>query len=237
MCESATSFVTIVWPLRMIVRRSQSSKTSSSRCETYTIATPRSRRERRTANRSVISVSVSEAVGSSRMSTLASMASARAKATIVCCTGDRSPASIPRGIFWLMPSSSARARRRRAFHCTMPAAAGRLLAEEDVLGDADRRDDRQLLVERDDPGAVGDAHIGELDLFAVAQHRAGIGGVQAGQDLDERRLAGAVLAEQRVDLSRPHREARVLERVHAVEPLGDVARLERGHRVGQGRLG
>ena len=50
----------------------------------------------------------------------------------------------------------------------------------------------------------------------------------AGKDLDERRLAGAVLAEQGDDLSWRDREADIVERPHAGEQLGQVLRDEDG---------
>ena len=55
------------------------------------------------------------------------------------------------------------------------------------------------------------------------QHDAALVGLHhAGHDLDQRRLAGAVLAEQRVDAPRGAGEARALERAHAAIALGDV---------------
>ena len=70
---------------------------------------------------------------------------------------------------------------------------------------------------------IGDRLAGEEDLAAV-------GLVDAGHDLDQRRFAGAVLAEQRVDLARIERERHVLERLGRVEALGDVAHLENRRR-------
>ena len=49
----------------------------------------------------------------------------------------------------------------------------------------------------------------ELDFLAVNQKSAFVGPIQAGHDLDQRRLAGSVLADKRVNFSRPdfHRDA------------------------------
>ena len=52
---------------------------------------------------------------------------------------------------------------------------------------------------------------------------AGVRLVDAGQDLDERALAGAVLADQRVDLTGPELERDVVERLGRAEPLRDAA--------------
>ena len=51
-----------------------------------------------------------------------------------------------------------------------------------------------------------------------------------GRDADERRLAGAVLADDRVHLAAPHREAHVLERVDAGIALVDALEPERDFR-------
>ena len=47
--------------------------------------------------------------------------------------------------------------------------------------------------------------------------------MHAGYDLDERRLAGAVLAEQGVNFAGVKRERDVFERLGGVETLGDAA--------------
>ena len=61
---------------------------------------------------------------------------------------------------------------------------------------------------------------------AVQQDLAAIRLMDAGHDLDQRRLAGAVLAEQGVNLAGIERERHVLERLGGVEALGDVAHLQ-----------
>ena len=57
----------------------------------------------------------------------------------------------------------------------------------------------------------------DVDLAAV-------GGVDAGQQLDQRGLAGAVLAQQRQDLAAEHVQADLVHRLRAAETLAD--RLE-----------
>ena len=57
--------------------------------------------------------------------------------------------------------------------------------------------------------------------------------MHAGDDLDQRRFAGAVLAEQRMDLARAHVEVDVLERSDAGERLGDAGHGDDG---GRGRI-
>ena len=66
-----------------------------------------------------------------------------------------------------------------------------------------------------------------IDGAAVEADLAGIGGVDAGEDLDQRRLAGAVLAEQRMHLAAPDVEVDVVERQRAGEALGQAADMAR----------
>jgi len=58
--------------------------------------------------------------------------------------------------------------------------------------------------------------------------------VDAGEDLDERRLAGAVVADERDDLARVHVEVDVGERGDRAEMLRDP--LEAEHEFARGRL-
>ena len=88
------------------------------------------------------------------------------------------------------------------------AEAARLAAERQVLRDGQIEEQAELLVdggdaERRAPGACRGSSTG----VAADRDRAGVGGEHAGQDVDQRRLAGAVLADQRVDLARPQRRA------------------------------
>ena len=55
---------------------------------------------------------------------------------------------------------------------------------------------------------------------------AGVGLLDAADDLHQRRLAGAVLAEQRDDLSGVHVEAHAAQRVNARKTLVDAAKLK-----------
>ena len=67
---------------------------------------------------------------------------------------------------------------------------------------------------------IGSAFGDRIDGAAVQPDLAGIGAVHAGEDLDQRRLAGAVLAEQRVHLAGAHVEVDRVERERAGEALG-----------------
>jgi len=63
---------------------------------------------------------------------------------------------------------------------------------------------------------------------------AGVGSEGAGDDVDQGRLAGAVLAEQHVDLASPEVEIDIIQRQHAREALGDSDHFEK--KILAGRL-
>ena len=127
----------------------------------------------------------------------------------------------------------ARGRRRTmARRSRKRPARQRLAAEEDVGGDAELGDEVELLVDDGDAGPLGVADAGEADGRAVDQDLAGVGGLDAGEDLHQRRLAGAVLAHERVNLAGAEVEVDAVERGHAGEALADaVGAQERAIRV------
>src|SRR6202453_4823330 len=67
---------------------------------------------------------------------------------------------------------------------------------------------------------------------AVDQDSPAIGRKHARYDFDQRRFAGAVLAEQRVDLASRHRKRYVVERADARERVLEIAHLEQRGRSG-----
>jgi hypothetical protein len=104
--------------------------------------------------------------------------------------------------------------------------AARLVRQEDALGDAQVRDEVELLVDRRDAALERSRGITvrkrlakEEDLAAGRLHR-------AGDALDERRLAGAVGTEQAVDLGRVDVEIDPLERFDSRKLLDEVPDLE-----------
>ena len=62
---------------------------------------------------------------------------------------------------------------------------------------------------------------------AVDDERAGVGPLGAGDDLDQGRFAGAVLADERVDLAGAEVERHALERAEAGEGLANGASVEK----------
>ena len=106
---------------------------------------------------------------------------------------------------------------------------GLLVAAADVhvLGDGQVGAERDLLVHG------GNAHVlgvlrgldGDRAVVALEVDVAAVLLVDAGQDLDERGLARAVLAHEGVDLARTEREVDVLQGLHAREVLADAPHL------------
>ena len=117
--------------------------------------------------------------------------------------------------------------------------------DQDVLGNAQRRQQRELLMHHHDAALERGARGEMLERLAVELERALVRLDMAAHDLDERALPRAVLAEQRVDLAVRDREAGALQRLGGAEPLAYAARLEaalqaRRHdswrQIGKGRL-
>ena len=70
------------------------------------------------------------------------------------------------------------------------------------------------------------------DGLPVAQQPPGVGPVDAGRDLHERALAGAVLAHQGVRVARRHRQGDATQRLDAAEGLAHVLECQRTHADG-----
>ena len=125
--------------------------------------------------------------------------------------------------------SSARAARLRAQPQWMRPSALRGVAERqtNILGDRHPFDQAEVLMDE------GDRHAAHRmgHVLAVVGDRAAVGDMHARQHLDERRLAGAVLAEQRDDLALADVHADVEQRLRAAEPLGERAHLKHGARL------
>jgi hypothetical protein len=115
--------------------------------------------------------------------------------------------------------------------------AGALPAEEHVVGHAEAGDQVELLVDRRDAQRDGRLGIGEPHRLALPGDQPLVGLVGAGQDLDQGRLAGAVLPEQAVHLARPHVEVDPAEGPDAGELLDDAAHLQQCVRRRSGRCG
>src|SRR5581483_8239396 len=105
-------------------------------------------------------------------------------------------------------------------------AAARFGAEEDVVENGHRRRERELLVDQRDPMPDRVARRAEAHRTPVDDDLARVGRHSAGDDLPERRLAGAVLADERVDLAGLDGDAHVVERPRTAVVLADPAELD-----------
>jgi len=124
----------------------------------------------------------------------------------------------------------------------MPRRASRrsshgLFAEQDVLGDREHGNQHEVLMDHVDP--AGDRVRGTADVYflAVQQDRAFVRPGQPVEDVHQRCLAGAVLAQQGMDLARTNVQIDVVVGGHARVALGDPAHFEcrRPHRSVRGR--
>ena len=113
-------------------------------------------------------------------------------------------------------------------------AGARRVAEKDVLGHREVVEQHGLLVDGGDAVLEGLVGAGKMDGLAADADLAGVGLVDAGEDLHQRRLAGAVLADQRGDLAGIERQADIVERAHAGEGFRDAGKREQ--RRGRVRL-
>lgn len=108
------------------------------------------------------------------------------------------------------------------------AGAGRFVAEEDVLGDREVLDEVEFLVDGGDAQAHGGDRRLEPDLFAAPGDLAVVGLVGSGEHLDQGGLAGAVLAEEAVDLAGLDLQVDAVQGADAREELGDAGHGEQG---------
>ena len=107
--------------------------------------------------------------------------------------------------------------------------AGRALGQRgdhDVFGDRQVGKDRQFLRQHADAERERVGRGPDLMRAAVDRDRAGIAGIVAGQDLHQRRLAGAIGAEQGDDLAGVEMKADIAEHGHAAERLADTGHIQ-----------
>jgi hypothetical protein len=110
-----------------------------------------------------------------------------------------------------------------------PPACRRPSAEQHVLTHRELGHETQVLVDEGDPARPGRLQRPEGHGAAADGHLPGVGGDGAGDHLHQSRLAGAVLAEQGVDLAALHAKVNALERPHARVALAGALELEHGH--------
>jgi hypothetical protein len=111
------------------------------------------------------------------------------------------------------------------------AASNRRNGPHPRVGSAPRkkfrqRDRREVLIDRGDPGVERLARGAERHRCAVEEHLAAVRPVDAGQHLDQRGLAGAVVPEHTRDLAGADGRADPVEGDHRPEVLAHVAQLQ-----------
>ena len=105
--------------------------------------------------------------------------------------------------------------------------AHRLVAEEHVLDDVQVVAQGEVLIDRRDAERLGVPGPVEMDLPALPQDLPAAGPPEAGDGLDQRRLAGAVVSDERRDLAlRVSGEVDIGQGPHGAERLGDPAQLQ-----------
>ena len=107
-----------------------------------------------------------------------------------------------------------------------------LAPEEHVHIDRLAVREREILVDDLDPVPLRLAGAREADRLAVQDDLAGGRLVHAGDQLHERRLAGAVVADERDDLTGIDIERDLLERDHRAELLADAVELDERLQLG-----
>ena len=113
-------------------------------------------------------------------------------------------------------------------------------AEQDVLGDGELRDKRRLLRDGRDPERERTRRIAEPDRRPVQRDRSRIRRDLAGEDVQQRRLPGAVGPDQAVHLGSADGEVGAAQRVDAAETLVDPVDAEEcpvARHSGSGALG
>ena len=91
----------------------------------------------------------------------------------------------------------------------------------------------KMLVHHADAGGQRIGRAGDPHRLALDEDLAGVGRIGAEQHVHQRRLAGAVLAQQPEDLARRHAEIDGLVRLDGAEALGDAAHFDEWGGQGQ----
>ena len=172
-------------------------------------------------------------VGSSRISTFAPKWMARAIAT----DWRSPPESVPTawvGSRMSMPISAIACRETGFAFSLSKRVKGkkpleRLAAEKEVPRDAHQRDHAEILEHRGDAQFGRVARAPEMHRLAVDQDLAGARAIDPGEDLDQRRLAGAVVAEEAMHLSGMDLDVDVAKRDDRAEMLRHAAKLDGGN--------
>src|SRR3954463_618003 len=214
-----------------------------------TTARPRSRTRRMRSRTLRVWTTPSAAVGSSMKTTLLAHVTARlapaaprrapgARAALALAAGHRRDGrrrvlqADAEALERLVGAAVHRGVVEEAELAEQPAARD-LAAEEEVCRRVELGREREVLVDGLDPERARLERRADRHLAALEEDLARVRRLHAGERLDERRLAGAVVAAERHDLGRVDGEARAAQRADAPEALDEAARLEQ--RLGHGQ--
>ena len=106
------------------------------------------------------------------------------------------------------------------------ARPAQLTAEEQVFGDGHGGSNGQVLIHRLDSGSARVDRILEVGQSSVEEDLTGIGDQCAGERLDERGFARAVVADYGEDLARTQVEVGAIERRHVAVTLHEIPCLQ-----------
>ena len=110
------------------------------------------------------------------------------------------------------------------------------VTEHHVLRHRERGDQAQLLRDQREPGAERLARVAESASDTIHEDASGVGLVDAGEDLDQRGFAGAVLADDRVDFARCELERDLVESLSGEEALAEPLGDDHRHRATRGTI-
>ena len=175
-----------------------------------------------------VSAGPSAAVGSSMIRILALKWTARAMATDWRCPPDSDLTGVLRFVNrGLSRCITFRVADAIAESSSAPVRVQQLAPEEHVAGGVDVVGQRELLVDRLDPVLPGRrAGCGSVTGSPLMRISPGVGRVGARQRVHQRRLAGAVAADEGDDLTGVEVDADAVDGVDAAEGHADVAHLD-----------
>ena len=131
---------------------------------------------------------------------------------------------------WSVDPEDAHRLDRPAVH--LPVVDGQpppdFAAQKHVLGDRQIGREHDLLMNQDDPAPFRVDRPLQLDRRAVERHRAARRREMAAKDLHQRRLAGAILADDRVHLARSHAERDIAQDLDRPEGARQAHCFENG---------
>ena len=212
------------WPFSRKTARSATASATLSDCSTMIIVMPSALSRSTTSSSSCTTSGASPSESSSMASTSGSWISAIASASICCWPPDSCDAAVPSALGELGEQARRRGRARRLEVGVVAAVHERRHLQ--VLVDGHRRE-HALAAEQDaDPELRPLLGRDVGDGAAVEPHDAASGVPRPGDDAQDRRLAGAVGAEQREHLAASDLEADVEQHLHRAVGEVDVGDLQ-----------